>query len=589
MKNIKSKPKIFQKENPIILKAKESLREFYKRKMFYGTHSKFATYVDPDYLRVLKTELVSFTKAFYREFDKNMDPESDPGIEGHANTRGLHSLDVSVNSKNSGNKLLLNEDLLEIGGLIHDLGHFAFAHDGEKIISNYLKQNGIAEIHHPVVEWLTEMSSEIHKRTIERLEEEKGKKLNQKELKKYNSYRYIINDIAASHNGEGLDYEIIADMDKTAEDSEKQIIDAFTEEGADKKITSKTVEGAVVRFEDVISYVAKDFKHGVISKKIDVNDEDYEKLFIKMGIPKEKLDNLAKKPEKKDELVRIVTYLLRDDLEKNSKGIDGARMSKKIADLMYELRNLNYKKVISARTRKIMDILPDRIPKLIDKYAEILMRYEENEKKDEEINQYRTNMRRNITKKQSEEVRQAYEKIVKAGIEKSVRREINEIVNGIERKEEDKTSRRKRFEIDIDMLRKDGYITDIVKEMYIQRILNEIYLAPEKSKEMLNKRIRKQYPEVNSTELQELVNKNENLRLETYQEALAKFKVAMYIGGSSNDYLLDMLEAEKLLTSEEKDLRYQYGGNSKNSAVGDTMRIQEETRKEMQVNEEKDR
>lgn len=592
VKNIKNKPKTFQKENPIIFKAKKHIRDFYERKIFYSTHSKFATYIDPDYLKIFKQELISFTKAFYRLFGKNMDPERNPGIEGHANTRGLHSLDVSINSEISGKNLLLNEELLAVGGLIHDLGHSAFAHDGEKIISDYLKQNGIGEIHHPVVEWLTEMSSEIHERTIEGIEVKKGRKLTQKELEKYNEYRYIITDIAAAHNGEGVSYEIIANLNKTTNEIKQQIINAFTEKGANKKIRSKTVEGAIVRFEDVISYVAKDFRHGIISKMIEVNDEDYEKIFIELGISKENLDMWAKGTEKKDKIVRKVTNLLMEDLEKNSMGLNGARMSEEMSGLMFKLRELNYKKVTGRRTRKIMDILPNRIPKLIDRYSEILMKYEKTGKKDDEINSYRTNMRRNITKKQSEEVKQAYEEIVKTGIEKSVRREINEIVDGIEPNEENKeyvTKRRKRFETDIKMLQKNGEITEAVKEGYIQRILNEIYLTPEESKKLLDIRIKKLYPSANSMELQTLAKENEYLRVETYEEALAKFKVAMYVGGSSNDYLLDMLEEEKLLKEEEKQLRYEYGGDSKNSAVGDTMKNQAEERREMQQAEQEER
>jgi len=84
-------------------------------------------------------------------------------------------------------------------------------------------------------------------------------------------------DIAAAHNGEGIDYEIVADRDKTIEKMKEQFIKAFTEKGADRKIRSKSVEGTVVRFEDIISYVAKDFRGGVISGIIDVNDKDYEK------------------------------------------------------------------------------------------------------------------------------------------------------------------------------------------------------------------------------------------------------------------------------------------------------------------------
>jgi len=575
-KDLKNKLK---KENTIKLKAKKILRDFMEKKMFYTMHSKFATYIEPDYLRIFETELISFTKSFSREFSKNMDPERNPGKEGHSNTRGLHSLDVALNSRDSGNKLLLNEDLLRVGGLIHDLGHLAFAHDGEKIISNYLKSIGMAEIHHPVMAWPVEMSEGIHERTIRRLEEERGKKFTEKELKKYNEYRFIIMDIAAAHNGEGIDYEIVADRDKTIEKMKEQFIKAFTEKGADRKIRSKSVEGTVVRFEDIISYVAKDFRGGVISGIIDVNDKDYEKIFIKMGIPKETLDEWAKGTEKKDKIVRAVTYILRDNLEQCSKGLNGARMSKHMADLMYELRDLNYHKVVGPRTRKIMDILPERIPELIDKYAKILLAHEKNGTKDEEINSFRTNMRRNIVKKQSKETIAAYREIVVKGIESFVRKEIDEVIDGS--KPETVTNRRKRFETDIKTLKQKGKITEDVREAYAQRVLKEIYLSSEESEDMLRKRLRLQYPNTASEEFEKLIEQNRDLRLETFEECFAKFRVALYVGGSSNDYLLDMLEEEKLLTEEERALRFKYGGSQSNSSVGDTMKGQAEERAKM--------
>jgi len=71
------------------------------------------------------------------------------------------------------------------------------------------------------------------------------------------------------------------------------------------------------------------------------------------------------------------------------------------------------------------------------------------------------------------------------------------------------------------------------------------------------------------------------LRLETFEECFAKFRVALYVGGSSNDYLLDMLEEEKLLTEEERALRFKYGGSQSNSSVGDTMKGQAEERAKM--------
>lgn len=103
------------------------------------THSKFATYIDSQYLQVFQEELVEYSKPWIRLQQKNMSSEKEPGLEGHANTRILHSLDVATNSYIAAKELLLNEDLAFIGGLIHDIGHFGYAHEGEYMLSNYLE------------------------------------------------------------------------------------------------------------------------------------------------------------------------------------------------------------------------------------------------------------------------------------------------------------------------------------------------------------------------------------------------------------------------------------------------------------------
>lgn len=69
--------------------------------------------------------------------------------------------------------------------------------------------------------------------------------------------------------------------------------------GLDRKTRNRSKEGAIVLFCDPISYVAKDFRDGVIKGSIDVNDSDYENLFLEMGISKEELDEWALNPNEK--------------------------------------------------------------------------------------------------------------------------------------------------------------------------------------------------------------------------------------------------------------------------------------------------
>lgn len=431
MKNFTDRPSStkFKVESKYILKLKELIRNFRQKKTFYLDHSKFATYVDPEYLSIFKEELIDFSKAWIRLQQKNMSSEKNPGIEGHANARLLHSLDVAINSYISAKDQLLNEDLAFVGGLSHDIGHFGFAHEGEHMLSNYLQLNGICELHHSSMARVIFELEDIHNKVLKRLEEIKGRPLNSYELKKYYSDYLTISDIAVCHNGESSLTEVKIDSNKTDKDIENEYINTFVKNGLDRKTRNRSNEGTIVLFCDPISYVAKDFRDGVIKGVVNVNDLDYEKLFIQMGLTKSELDDWASQPGKKDKIVSRVTRFLRDNLSKNSKGIDGAKMDESVANLMYDLRQLNYTKSVKPSLRKLNDLLPETTYSLIDTYSQLLVNpnYSKESLSDTQI-LYRDKFLRAISS-YPDRIKNMYSNIVKKGIEENVRREIEEVIN----------------------------------------------------------------------------------------------------------------------------------------------------------------
>ena len=161
--------------------------------------------------------------------------------------------------------------------------------------------------------------------------------------------------------------------------------------------------------------------------------------------------------------------------------------------------------------------------------------------------------------------------IVKEGIEENVRQEIDEVING---KTSRVTIRRKRFEEDIKKLEATVPITDSVKEAYVQRVLNEIYLTPEQSKDLYKRNISARHPNASQEELDSYENSETYLRLETYDECLAKFKTSVYVSRTTNDILLKSLLSEGLLTEEEYAKRYVYGGDPNKASVSAVQKIQ---------------
>ena len=148
------------------------------------------------------------------------------------------------------------------------------------------------------------------------------------------------------------------------------------------------------------------------------------------------------------------------------------------------------------------------------------------------------------------------------------------------------TVRRKRFEEDIAELKahnKSAKISDVEKEAYIKRILEEIYLSPKKSQDLFEKRLSKKYPTSTKNELVDVQKEESYLRLETYNECLTKLKSAIYIGESTNDYILDLLVEDNLLSKEEcSALRYASGGDPNKASVTAVEKIQQAEMNELE-------
>ena len=56
----------------------------------------------------------------------------------HYRTRFTHTLEVASNRKTIGKGIGLNEDLIEAIAIGHDIGHVAFAHNGEEVLDKLL-------------------------------------------------------------------------------------------------------------------------------------------------------------------------------------------------------------------------------------------------------------------------------------------------------------------------------------------------------------------------------------------------------------------------------------------------------------------
>ncbi|NFG40002.1 deoxyguanosinetriphosphate triphosphohydrolase [Clostridium botulinum] len=128
----------------------------------------------------------------------------------HYRTRLTHTLEVTQVARNIGVGIGLNENLIEAIALGHDLGHVAFAHNGEEVLNEYLKEG----FRH----------NEQSVRVVSKLE----------------------------NNGEGLNLS-------------KEVIDGILNHSGfgGKSNKSLTLEGTVVKYSDKIAYLNHDIDDSI--------------------------------------------------------------------------------------------------------------------------------------------------------------------------------------------------------------------------------------------------------------------------------------------------------------------------------------
>ena len=141
----------------------------------------------------------------------------------HYKTRLTHTLEVSQIARTIGVGIGLNETLIEAIALGHDIGHVAFAHNGEEVLNNFLK-NGFKH-------------SEQSVRVVTVLEKE----------------------------GKGLNLT-------------KEVIDGIKNHSGLSNNNSKTLEAVVVQYSDKIAYLNHDIDDSIRAKVL--NEEDIPKGII---------------------------------------------------------------------------------------------------------------------------------------------------------------------------------------------------------------------------------------------------------------------------------------------------------------------
>ena len=225
----------------------------------------------------------------------------------HITHRVLHVQLVSKIARTIGRFLNLNEDLIEAISLGHDVGHTPFGHDGERIISGFLQEQGEGVFEHNVQSFRLFHDLEAY-----------GKGLN---------LTAQVLDGIICHNGEILQNSYGCDRNKTSERLLVEYHDSLKGIFKSKDMVPMTLEGCVMRISDVIAYIGRDIEDAIILKLVKRED-----------IPHEITEVLGNRN------AEIVNTLI-TDLVNNSIDKDSLAFSPDVFEALDQLKKWNYENI----------------------------------------------------------------------------------------------------------------------------------------------------------------------------------------------------------------------------------------------------
>jgi len=303
--------------SPVATLNKNAVRRMNEKKIETEYRQAFSVDVDRILHSSAYTRYIDKTQVFY--LIKN----------DHITHRVLHVQLVSKIARTVGRFLGLNEDLIEAIALGHDIGHTPFGHDGERILSDICKNNGIGYFRHSV------QSIQF----LDRVERNGDG---------WNLCLQTLDGILC-HDGEIHDRKLKPEREKSFEKLEKEV--AAKKEDPDTLLIPMTLEGCVVRMTDTISYIGRDIEDAIRLDMIKRSD-----------LPKESVKHLG------DSNGTIVFNLVTDMIENSFQNIYIA-FSPEISDALKLLKEFNFKHIyMNPKIKKHLGTIKKLFEMLFEKY-----------------------------------------------------------------------------------------------------------------------------------------------------------------------------------------------------------------------------
>lgn len=266
----------------------------------YGRNNEMRDEFQRDYTRIIHCNAYKRLKHKTQVF---FSPEND-----HICTRIEHVTHVESISYTISKYLELNTELTKAISVAHDIGHSAFGHEGEKILSKIsMRDIGIPFWH--------EQNGLNFVDNIELLEDNNGFMQNL-------NLTYAVRDGIISHCGE---------IDETFLKPRKEFID-LNNYTYPNQYAPYTWEGCVVKIADKISYICRDIEDAI---SLGILTDDLKNLYEFLNINEN---------DRKINNTNIINNLI-FDLCENSSPEKGLCFSKNSLDLINKIKEFNYKNI----------------------------------------------------------------------------------------------------------------------------------------------------------------------------------------------------------------------------------------------------
>lgn len=275
-----------------------------RKEPLYSRNNDIRTEFGRDYTRIIHStgfrRLKHKTQVFFS-------PEND-----HICTRIEHVTHVESISFTIASYLGLNTELTKAIAIAHDIGHSPFGHVGEKILSEFAKEDIGSSF------WHERNGLELVD-FIELLEDDEKYKRNL-------DLTYAVRDGIISHCGE---------VSENGLKPRDEFID-LSDYTYPNQYSPYTWEGCVVKIADKISYLGRDIEDAIT---LGILDEQLDELYDLLGFSadKKKINNTI-----------IINYLI-TDLCENSSPEKGLYFSDEAFKLINEINSFNYKNIYNCK------------------------------------------------------------------------------------------------------------------------------------------------------------------------------------------------------------------------------------------------